>query len=191
MSKKRNKKTAKHQYIPKKLIGGCQMCYPASFIQTIQRLYFREHKKIKEIAESLNCSTDTVSRIIKKDERYKTEKELRRNNTKEKQKNSKKEKRKEDNRILESLKRQQEKHAILMSRKRKLSTDALIELAITHYKYDKEHKQLVFTEDFGERPSDLPRTVKVHKDVLNEFRKYAQSIESEKFNSSVEQKALT
>ena len=67
------------------------MCYPVCFVQNIQKFYFVEHRKVKEIAESLNCSTDTVTRIIKKDERYKKEKEIRRNATKEKHNKNKNE----------------------------------------------------------------------------------------------------
>ncbi|MFU0783877.1 MAG: helix-turn-helix domain-containing protein [Thermoanaerobacterium thermosaccharolyticum] len=167
------------------------MCYPASFIQTIQRLYFCEHKKVKEIAESLNCSTDTVTRIIKKDVRYDREKESRRNNSKEKQNKLKKGKREEDNMLMEALKRQQEIHAtVILSKKRKLGTDTLIEMSITHYDYNPHNQKLIFNEACGRKPVDLPRTIKVHKSTLNQFVQYSQNIESEKWTSNVEKKAL-
>ena len=45
--------------------------------EQVLNLYFVEHKKQKEIAEELNISKYTVSRIVTKDDRYITEKEQR------------------------------------------------------------------------------------------------------------------
>ncbi len=45
--------------------------------EQVLNLYFVEHKKQKEIAEALNVSKYTVSRIVTKDDRYITEKEER------------------------------------------------------------------------------------------------------------------
>ena len=45
--------------------------------EQVLNLYFVEHKKQKEIAEELNISKYTVSRIVTKDDRYLTEKEQR------------------------------------------------------------------------------------------------------------------
>ena len=49
-------------------------------------LYFIDHKKQKEIAEELNISKYTVSRIVTNDSRYTKEKEERKNQSKEKNK---------------------------------------------------------------------------------------------------------
>ena len=43
--------------------------------EQVLNLYFIEHKKQKEIAEELNISKYTVSRIVTKDDRYINEKE--------------------------------------------------------------------------------------------------------------------
>ena len=45
--------------------------------EQVLNLYFVEHKKQKEIAEELNISKYTVSRIVTKDDRYLIEKEER------------------------------------------------------------------------------------------------------------------
>ena len=45
--------------------------------EQVLNLYFIEHKKQKEIAEELNISKYTVSRIVTKDDRYLIEKEER------------------------------------------------------------------------------------------------------------------
>lgn len=44
--------------------------------EQILDLYFNKHLKQKQIAETLNCTQQYVSKIIKKDERYQTEKTL-------------------------------------------------------------------------------------------------------------------
>ena len=49
-------------------------------------LYFIDHKKQKEIAEQLNISKYTVSRIVTKDIRYTKEKEERKKQSKEENK---------------------------------------------------------------------------------------------------------
>ena len=48
----------------------------------VLKLYFTEHKKQKEIAEKLNISKYTVSRIVTKDSRYINEKEDRKKQSK-------------------------------------------------------------------------------------------------------------
>ena len=42
--------------------------------EQILDLYFNKHLKQKQIAEKLNCTQQYVSKIIKKDERYQSEK---------------------------------------------------------------------------------------------------------------------
>ncbi|EGD50246.1 hypothetical protein TheetDRAFT_2947 [Thermoanaerobacter ethanolicus JW 200] len=54
-----------------------------------------------------------------------------------------------------------------LSRKGKLSNDTLIKLCILHYDYNKEKERLVFNGSAGKRPADLPRSIYVHKNVLN------------------------
>ena len=54
--------------------------------EQVLNLYFIDHKKQKEIAEQLNISKYTVSRIVTKDIRYTKEKEERKKQSKEKNK---------------------------------------------------------------------------------------------------------
>jgi len=63
-------------------------------------------------------------------------------------------------------------------------------MSITHYDYNPNNQKLVFNEECGRKPADLPCTIKVHKSTLNQFVQYSQSIESEKWISNVEKKAL-
>ena len=86
--------------------------------------------------------------------------------------------------------KQQEKHAMLSSKNRKVSVNALVENSITHYDYDVKHGRLIFNESYGKKPSDLPRTIKISSNRFNQFFEYSQNIESEKWNSNVEKKAL-
>lgn len=54
--------------------------------EQVLNLYFIDHKKQKEIAEQLNISKYTVSRIVTKDIRYTKEKEERKKQSKEENK---------------------------------------------------------------------------------------------------------
>ncbi len=54
--------------------------------EQILDLYFNKHLKQKQIAETLNCTQQYVSKIIKKDERYQTEKNSRKSINAEKRK---------------------------------------------------------------------------------------------------------
>ena len=54
--------------------------------EQILDLYFNKHLKQKQIAETLTCTQQYVSKIIKKDERYQTEKNSRKSINAEKRK---------------------------------------------------------------------------------------------------------
>ena len=49
-------------------------------IAIINNLYFEQNKNLTEIAKIINTSVSYISRVLKKDERYKIEKENRKNN---------------------------------------------------------------------------------------------------------------
>lgn len=49
-------------------------------IAIINNLYFEQNKNLTEIAKIINTSVSYISRVLKKDERYKIEKEKRKNN---------------------------------------------------------------------------------------------------------------
>ncbi|SNX54044.1 helix-turn-helix domain-containing protein [Thermoanaerobacterium sp. RBIITD] len=161
--------------------------------------YFIEHKKAVDIAKEENVSKQAISKILKQFPEYIEEKERRKaqNHKKHNQQVGKianqkrKQKNEEDNMLMEALKRQQEIHAtVILSKKRKLGTDTLIAMSITHYDYNPNNQKLIFNEACGRKLVDLPRTIKVHKSTLNQFVQYSQNIESEKWTSNVEKKAL-
>ena len=47
--------------------------------EKILNLFYIEHLKVKEIAENTNVSSAYITKVIKKDTRYKKEKEFRKN----------------------------------------------------------------------------------------------------------------
>lgn len=167
--------------------------------KTVYRLYFYEKKKVVEIAEELSVTKQAISKILKQFPEYLIEKKERKEKNKIKHnkqiaeyiKKKRQEEREEEEALLANLKKLQEKHCILiLSRKNKFSERAIVETCINHYEYDKEHERLVFKEDFGKRPADLPKTMKVHKNVLSQFINYSQQLENEKWTSTTERKAL-
>lgn len=54
--------------------------------ETIIRLFYIEHLKVKEIAQEINTSSAYITKIIKKDPRYLEEKILEKNYQKKKEK---------------------------------------------------------------------------------------------------------
>ncbi|EIV99960.1 hypothetical protein [Thermoanaerobacter siderophilus] len=143
----------------------------------IYYLYFIEKKNIVEIAKEQNVTKQAISKILKQFPEYHQEKERRKqeNKIKHAQKTAEyiKQKRmaeRANDEDYEAMKREQAQAAAALSRKGKLSDDALIKLCILHYDYNKEKERLVFNESAGKRPADLPRSVYVHKNVLKQFR---------------------
>jgi predicted transcriptional regulator len=132
-------------------------------------LYLQGYKLI-EIAQELGVSQPAVTKILKQFPEYRVEKERRKKENQEKARQwrneYKKQKREQYDEEYEMLKKS---HTPVLKR-RKFSDEALIKSSILHYDYNKEKQRLVFNENAGKRPADLPRSVYVHKNVLKQFR---------------------
>lgn len=129
-------------------------------------LYFNNHLQQTEISNQLQVSQQYISKIVKKDERYKQEKDYRKLKNAEKRKiyqmeYQKNYVRKKDNDIaFEALQAQLAQDAKLLSYKaHNLSTYALKKANSSIYEYDKNRNQYVMLK--GIKASiDLPRRIK-------------------------------
>lgn len=134
----------------------------------IIKLYYEEHKRVCEIAETVNLSDATVTNVIKKDKRYKDEKQkrknesLKRNRELSKQIKARRRKEAKDAVIMSNLALLQTQNAISMSRSRKISNTGIVAANLGHYVYDSKKEKLVYDKRCGARPFDLPNSVGVH-----------------------------
>lgn len=134
--------------------------------EQILDLYFNKHLQQTEISKQLQVSQQYISKIVKKDERYKQEKDYRKSKNAEKRKIYQMEYqknyiRKKDNDIaFEALQAQLAQDAKLLSYKaHNLSTYALKKANSSIYEYDKNRNQYVMLK--GIKASiDLPRRIK-------------------------------
>lgn len=129
-------------------------------------LYFNKHLQQTEISKQLDVSQQYISKIVKKDERYKQEKDYRKLKNAEKRKiyqmeYQKNYVRKKDNDIaFEALQAQLAQDAKLLSYKaHNLSTYALKKANSSIYEYDKNRNQYVMLK--GIKASiDLPKRIR-------------------------------
>ena len=134
--------------------------------EQILDLYFNKHLQQTEISKQLQVSQQYISKIVKKDERYKQEKDYRKSQNAEKRKIYQMEYqknyiRKKDNDIaFEALQAQLAQDARLLSyRANNLSTYALKKANSSIYEYDKNRNQYVMLK--GIKASiDLPKRIK-------------------------------
>lgn len=149
--------------------------------QEIIRLYYENHKKVFEIAKEVKLSNSTITYIIKKDVRYKLEKEKRKKESlkrnKELSKKIKAQKRNEskDDIIMSNLKLLQMQNAISMSRPRKISNAGIVEINLSHYKYNSQKQKLEFDRSCGAKPFDLPKSIGIHSLKMYEEKTYEKS----------------
>lgn len=164
----------------------------------IYHMYIIEKKTIIEIAKKENVSKQMISKILKEFPEYKIEKERRKaeNNLKRKEKKREyikhkreleRKEREEEERLWWGMIEQQETHARMISKKRKISRAQLVELSLSQYVEVGSKLRYI---DPHHKPADLPRTYDIHNAVLPQFRDYANEIESEKWTSKVEKEAL-
>ncbi|MBP3831326.1 MAG: hypothetical protein ILA02_03020 [Clostridia bacterium] len=129
-------------------------------------LYFNKHLQQTEISKQLDVSQQYISKIVKKDERYKQEKDYRKLKNAEKRKIYQMEyqknyvRRKDNDIAFEALQAQLAQDAKLLSYKaHNLSTYALKKANSSIYEYDKNRNQYVMLK--GIKASiDLPRRIK-------------------------------
>ena len=134
--------------------------------EQILDLYFNKHLQQTEISNQLQVSQQYISKIVKKDERYKQEKDYRKSKNAEKRKLYQMEYqknyiRKKDNDIaFEALQAQLAQDAKLLSYKaHNLSTYALKKANSSIYEYDKNRNQYVMLK--GIKASiDLPKRIR-------------------------------
>lgn len=133
----------------------------------ILNLYFNKKMKQIEIANMLNISKSTVSKTVRKDNRFIIEKEERKsiNKTKhnkdiqhrvEKKRKNKQFKNKVDDLILKNLHKQDS--AELSDRKR-LTNESYRKWNYSAYKYNPSKKRYEFREELG-RSNDVPKYIK-------------------------------
>jgi len=164
----------------------------------VYALYFLEKMTCTEIAKEVGITKQAVSKILKQFPEYAEEKERKKQENKvrhnketgEYVKQKRMKEREEDEGLIAGMRELQRQNAVSMSKRRTLSDDALVKSCINHYRYEAKNERIVFIEDFGRRPADLPKSVNIHKVVLNEFREYTQKVENEKWTSTAEEKAL-
>ena len=134
--------------------------------EQILDLYFNNHLQQTEISNQLQVSQQYISKIVKKDERYKQEKDYRKLKNAEKRKIYQMEyqknyvRRKDNDIAFEALQAQLAQDAKLLSYKaHNLSTYALKKANSSIYEYDKNRNQYVMLK--GIKASiDLPRRIK-------------------------------
>ncbi|ERM91530.1 hypothetical protein O163_10190 [Caldanaerobacter subterraneus subsp. yonseiensis KB-1] len=164
----------------------------------IYHMYIIEKKTIIEIAKEENVSKQMISKILKEFPEYEIEKERRKaeNNLKRKEKKREyikhkreleRKEQEEEERLWWGMIEQQRIHAQMISKKRRISTAQLVKLSLSQYIEVNEKLKYI---DPSHKPADLPGTYNVHNIILPQFRDYANEIESEKWNSKVEEEAL-
>ena len=164
----------------------------------VYALYFLEKMKCTEIAREIGVTKQAVSKILKQFPEYAEEKERKKQENKvrhnketgEYVKQKRRKEREEEEGLIAGMMELQRQNAMSMSKKSTLSDDALVRSCINHYRYEPKNERIVFVEDFGRKPADLPKAIKVHKKVLNGSYEYMQDIEDEKWMSMTEKRAL-
>lgn len=195
--KNRRQKRLKTPVFPKKLVyfkGENKVSYPAIFIKEIQKLH-REGMTQKEIAKILNCSLFTVKKAIKEDPEYEKIKQRKKEKSLENHKLAKfkfkkieKEKQEEEERLWWGMMEQQEIHARISSKKRKITNAQLVEFSLSQYIEIKGKLRYI---NPSQKPADLPKTYDPHKIILSQFKEYKDKIESEKWTSNTEKETLS
>ena len=133
--------------------------------EQILNLYFIEHKKQKEIAEELNISKYTVSRIVTKDARYINEKEERKEQSKINNKNKTIEyiySKREQKRINEydSIRKMHIQAVMELSEKNKpMNNKVYKDWNSSIYKYNEKSKSYVLKKGINVG-ADVPKRIK-------------------------------
>lgn len=146
--------------------------------QEIIRLYYENHKKVLEIAKEVQLSNSSITYVIKKDNRYKVEKErrkkesLKRNRKLSKEIKAQKRNEAKDDTIMSNLKLLQMQNAISMSRTSKISNAEIVGINLRHYKYNSKKQKLEFDKSCGCRPFDLPKSMGIHSLKIYEGKTY-------------------
>lgn len=134
-------------------------------VAIINALYFEQRKSLTEIADMINTSVSYISKVLRKNEKYKMEKEKRKKENlirrKEIQKDLiyKQRKKKTDTDYI-NLKSKHEQASIELSKRSVISKDALRKWCSSAYKYNKEKKCYEFDSKNLTKPTDFPLYIK-------------------------------
>ena len=146
--------------------------------EQIIKLYYENHKKVFEIAKEVKLSNSAITYVIKNDKRYKFEKErrkresLKRNRELSKKIKAEKRSNSKDDIIMSNLKLLQIQNAISMSRTRKISNVGIVDINLSHYKFNSKKQKLEFDKSCGDRPCDLPKNIGIHSFKIYEGKTY-------------------
>lgn len=137
-------------------------------IAMINDLYYEQKKSLTEIAEIINTSISYVSKILRKDQKYKIEKEKRKQdkllNRKQLQKKMIYDKRKSKNTIKDTeyinLKRKHEEATMELSQHSSIGNQALRKWCSSAYKYNENKNCYEFDTQNLLKPVDFPLYIK-------------------------------
>lgn len=133
--------------------------------QRILHLFYVEHLKVKDIASKIKLSSPYITKVVKQDDRYCTEKQVRKeishNNRKKAQNQFIKEKR-EKRRLEDNYQLLQEQHKQAsreLSKSSHLSNENYRKWNSSAYQYNPSKKRYEFRENLG-RSNDVPKYIK-------------------------------
>lgn len=134
-------------------------------IAMINELYFEKKKSLTEIAQVIDTSVSYISRILRKDERYKTEKEKRKKDNLIQRRETQKEliysKRKvEKNTDYIDMKRKHEEAAKELSKHSSIGNQDLRKWCSSAYKYNAKKRRYEFDTNNLLKPADFPMYIK-------------------------------
>ena len=131
----------------------------------IFEMFYIKHLKVKDIAEREKVSSAYITKVVKTDVRYKTEKAFRKNKSKEKRKlaqNKFNKQKREKQRIEDNYAFVQEQHKDAsreLSKSPKLSDENYRKWNKSAYKYNPSKHRYEFDESLG-RAADVPKYIK-------------------------------
>ena len=135
-------------------------------IAIINELYFEEKKNLTEIAQIIETSVSYISRILRKDQRYKEEKEKRKKDNLIQRRETQKEliytKRKNKrNTDYIDMKTQHENAARELSKHSSIGNQDLRKWCSSAYKYNKKKKCYEFDTKNLLKPPDFPMYIRI------------------------------
>ena len=153
--------------------------------ELVKKLFFDEHKKVCDIAKDLSVSNSLITKIIKNDSKYENERnrrkiDSRKRNVEATKKivNEKRQRMKSlyDSSIVSGMMLLQKQNAISMSTTRKISTTGIVTANLKHYLYNPQKQKLIYNDECGARPFDLPKSIKIHTCDYIPFKAYEESM---------------
>ena len=136
--------------------------------EIIEILYFEKKKTLTEISKDLNITVGYVTKILKQNNIYITEKERRKRENLSKRRAKQKEliygqrrQKKGDESSYFALKNSHEQASRELSKRNNLGTQAIKKWNSSAYKYNSDKNRYEFDAGSALRPNDLPKYIKV------------------------------